>query len=69
LQKKKTYLQAIRSHNSELGNKIKDLDKRINGEMDALSKKIVPSQKRKSGAQKVYEQVETKDLSLKFQEY
>lgn len=30
LQKKKTYLQAIQSHNKELVKKIKDLDRRLN---------------------------------------
>ena len=47
IEKKKVYLQALKSHNNDLLTKIKEFDKRLNAEVSSLSKKIVsPSKKR-----------------------
>jgi len=59
-------LQAIRSNNKHLINKIKELDKRVNMEMDSLSKKMLGMTKKT--AMPKLEDLETRDLTSKFEE-
>jgi phosphate uptake regulator len=65
-QKKQNYLQAVRASNQDLVRRIKELDKQLNCEVDSLSRRIVRG-RRKSGAPKL-EQLETSQLSVRFQE-
>lgn len=46
--RKRSYLLALQSHNRELIGKIRELDKKLNVEVEAINKKILVSKKRPS---------------------